>query len=100
HMVSVTPFGVPGLAPVVGTALTVAPGVSYTLFAMGQDGLAPHLLALADEPVGVNGYQAGVRFVNASPDTRLVDVAVPGGPVLAGNVAFGQASPYFLLPAG
>jgi hypothetical protein len=95
-----TPLGAIPPPPLVGTDLMVAPGSAYTLFAMGAMGTPPIFLTLTDEPLGASGTRAGVRFVNASPDMQPVDLAIPGGPVLVGGIAFGEASPYVLLPAG
>jgi hypothetical protein len=46
------------------------------------------------------GDMARIRVVHASPDAPAVDVAVTGGDVLIGNLAFPDASDYLDVPAG
>jgi hypothetical protein len=99
HAVVVTLPGAPA-APLVSTQLTVAPGASFTLFAIAPVGAAPTFIVLPDEPPGAGGPGANARFVHASPNTPSVDLAVTGGPILFSNIAFGQASPYLPVPAG
>jgi hypothetical protein len=41
-----------------------------------------------------------VRFFHGSPDAPAVDIAVTGGPVLFGNVAFQSGTEYLEVPAG
>jgi len=41
-----------------------------------------------------------VRFFHGSPDAPAVDIAVTGGPVLFGNVAFQSGTDYLEVPAG
>jgi hypothetical protein len=43
---------------------------------------------------------AHVRFIHLSPDAPAVDVAVTGGDVLFGNVAFRGFTAYSPVPAG
>jgi hypothetical protein len=104
HTVTLTPaipLGAVPPPPVISTELTVAPGRAYTLFAVGDpSGAPPTFLALADEPASGWAGQVGIRFVNASPDAPSVDVALPGGAILARGVGFGEASPYLVVPPG
>jgi hypothetical protein len=99
HIIALAPAGAPP-APLLSTEITVAPGATYTLFAIGGEGAPPGFLALADQPLGASGAQASARFVHASPNTPPVDLAITGGPVLFSGIAFGQASPYILVAAG
>jgi hypothetical protein len=100
HTVVLTPPGLLPPVPLVITELAVAPGGSYTLFAIGPEGAPMEFLAMADQPLGLTAGAATARFVHASPNTPPLDLAITGGPVLFSNIGFGQASPYLVVPAG
>lgn len=71
----------------------------YTVIAI--DNLAEITpLVLEDSNGTVDPQRARVRFVHASPDAPAVDVAVAGGPILFGDVAFGEVGDYVTVPAG
>jgi hypothetical protein len=100
HAISLVPQGGLPLAPLVAAELVFNPGVAYTVVAIQAVGAPPVLLTLPDEPANPLGGPAQVRFVHASPDTPPIDLALSGGPVLFGDIAFSQASPYLPVPAG
>lgn len=98
YRVQVTPAG--ATSPVVIDAVVdLGNGVSYTVAATGLLGggtLGP--LVLVDDRT--RSAQAKVRFVHASPDAPAVDVAVAGGPVLFGDVAFNESDGYLAVDGG
>lgn len=100
HSIALLPPGGVPPVPLLSTELTMVPGTSQTLFAIQGEGVSPIFLVLPEAPPGVPGVEAAARFVHASPNTPPVDLALRDGPVLFGNVAFGQASPYVPVPPG
>lgn len=98
YNVKVVPTG--ATEPVVINAdLTVDAGVDYTVIARGLlADISP--LVLVDNNSDPAAGNAHVRFVHLSPDAPAVDIAVAGGPVVIGNIAFGEASSYTPVPAG
>ncbi|HLH24875.1 MAG TPA: DUF4397 domain-containing protein [Chloroflexota bacterium] len=100
HTIALLPPGGVPPDPLVSMELTVPPGSSQTLFAIQGEGVPPIFLVLPEVPAGLPGEGAAARFVHASPNTPPVDLALQGGPVLFGNIAFGEASPYVPVNAG
>ncbi|HRW48082.1 MAG TPA: DUF4397 domain-containing protein [Caldilinea sp.] len=98
YNVKVVPTG--ATEPVVIDAdLTVEAGTDYTVIARGLLAeISP--LVLVDNNSAPAAGDAHVRFVHLSPDAPAVDIAVAGGPVVIGNIAFGEASAYTPVPAG
>jgi len=85
---------------VIDATVTLSPNTAYTVAAtglLGANDLRP--IVLVDDR-STSGSQARVRFVHVSPDAPAVDVAVTGGPVVHGNVAFRQNSDYAGVPGG
>lgn len=85
---------------VIDSTLTLSPNTSYTVAATGllsANDLRP--IVLVDDRT-TSGSQAKVRFVHASPDAPAVDVAVTGGPVIFGDVAFRENSDPAGVPGG
>jgi len=84
---------------VIEANLPVAAGASYSVFATGPvASIAP--LVLTDDLSRPAAGKAHVRFVHLSPDAPAVDVAVQGGPVVFGNRAFREYTPFTPLAAG
>jgi hypothetical protein len=83
---------------VIEATLTLSPGQNYTVAAIGllEDIQA---LVLMDNITVPAAGTAHVRFVHLSPDAPAVDVAVTGGDVLFGNVAFSGFTDYSPVPA-
>ena len=84
---------------VIDANLKLQRNTSYTVFATGAvANIAP--LVLVDDLSLPAAGKAHVRFVHLSPDAPAVDVAVQGGPVVFGNQAFRQSTPFTPLAAG
>lgn len=98
HNFKVVPAG--ATEPVVIDAnLDLQANADYTIVAL--DTLANiEPLVLADNNSLPEAGKAHVRFVHASPDAPAVDIAVAGGPVLFGSVAFKDATGYLPVDAG
>jgi hypothetical protein len=83
---------------VIGADLTLE-AKDYTVVAVGKlENIEP--LVLVDNNSAPAAGKAHVRFVHASPDAPAVDIAVKGGPVLFGNVAFKGVGDYLPVDAG
>ncbi|MCA9939504.1 MAG: DUF4397 domain-containing protein [Anaerolineales bacterium] len=98
YNIQVVPAGQPG--PVVIEAdLTLAAGTDYTVAAINTLANIEPLVMIDNNSLPAVG-NAHVRFVHASPDAPAVDIAVAnGGPVLFGNVAFGEVGDYLPVAA-
>jgi len=84
---------------VIDADVTLEAGQDYTVAATDRLANITPLVLLDDNRAPATG-SAHVRFVHASPDAPAVDIAVAGGPVIFGNVAFGEVSAYAAIPAG
>lgn len=83
---------------VIDTTLDLAADTQTTVVAVGTvDSIAP--LVLADDNT-IDRDNARVRFVHASPDAPPVDIALDGGAVVFGNVAFTEVGDYLTLAPG
>jgi hypothetical protein len=72
--------------------------VNYTVFAINSvANIEP--LVLVDDLTAPAAGKAHVRFVHLSPDAPAVDVAVTGGPLVFGDVAFGEVIGFAPLDA-
>jgi hypothetical protein len=97
YNVKVVPTG--ATTPVVIEADLGLEAKDYTVVAVGLlENIEP--LVLADNNSAPAAGKAHVRFVHASPDAPAVDIAVKGGPVLFGNVAFKEVGDYLPVDAG
>lgn len=85
---------------VIDANVTLAPRTFYSVFATGTVAdLKP--LVLVDDLRAPAAGKAHVRFVHLSPNAPAVDVAVAGGgPVVFGNKAFREYTPFTPLDAG
>ena len=71
---------------------------SYTVFAVNSvANIEP--LVLVDDLTAPTAGKAHVRFVHLSPDAPAVDIAVTGGPVVFGDVTFGEVIGFTPLDA-
>jgi hypothetical protein len=86
--------------PVVEALVNLKERTAYTLATLGPWNLGDITPSLFVDDLSVNLLTAKVRFLHASIDLPAVDVAVVGGPVLAQNLAFGQASAYVSVTPG
>ena len=92
------PNGAPPTATVFNAALTFDPGYLYTVLVLPEvPGTAP--IVLMDDPLAPPGV-AQLRFVHASPNAPLLDLAVAGGPLLFSGIAFGQSTEPVNMPPG
>jgi len=97
YNVKVVPTG--ATEPVVIEADLDLAAQDYTVVAVGTlENIEP--LILVDNNSAPAAGKAHVRFVHASPDAPAVDIAVKGGPVLFGNVAFKGVGDYMPVDAG
>lgn len=97
YNVKVVPTG--ATEPVVINADLTLEAKDYTVVAVGKlADIEP--LVLVDNNSAPAAGKAHVRFVHASPDAPAVDIAVKGGPVLFGNVAFKGVGDYLPVDAG
>lgn len=78
------------VSTVLSRKITVKSGQILTLAAAG-DAKNLRFVLIEDNPIVPPG-QAIARFIHLSPDAPAVDVAVEGGDVLFGNIAFKKSS--------
>lgn len=96
--VAVVPAGGMIEEAVLSATITVETGMTYVFAATGM--VAD--LALRAFPISTTDLADGsarVVIVHASPDAPAVNVALTGGDVLTGNLAFGAADDAFDVPA-
>ncbi len=75
-------------SPIVATAqVTLQQNMAYSLF-LDSVSAKPGILFLADTLLKPAGEDAGVRFVDLSPDAPAVDLVIQGGPTIATNKSF------------
>jgi hypothetical protein len=97
YNIKVVPAG--ATEPVVIEADLPLEAKDYTVVAVGKlENIEP--LVLVDNNSAPAAGKAHVRFVHASPDAPAVDIAVKGGPILFGNVAFKGVGDYLPVDAG
>jgi len=96
--IQVTPAGLTSPA-VISATLAFAPEHDYTIAATDVlTQITP--IVLVDNNGAPAAGKAHVRFVHTSSNAPAVDVALEGGAVLFGNVAFQEASGYLPVDAG
>lgn len=100
YTVSMRPSGAPAdQPPVIATTVEAQAGAAYTVAGVGRNaelGLRVLDDQLALPPPGM----VRVRVVNASPSAPAVDVALAGGPQVAGGVPFAGQTDYVTAPVG
>jgi hypothetical protein len=99
HHFEVKPSGQPAAPDLIDVQAGVPSGGAVTIGAITtRDGIAPQIYddALTSPPAG----EALVRFIHASPGVAAVDVQVDGGPLLASDVPYPNATDYTAIPAG
>jgi len=82
----------------IDTAVSLPADTYNTVAVVGQTNSVRPLVLVNNSTLPVT-TQSRVRIVHASPDAPAVDVAARGGPVLFGDVSFGQATDYRILTA-
>jgi hypothetical protein len=84
---------------VINADLSLDADMNYSVFAVNSvNNIEP--LVLVDDLTPPAAGKAHVRFVHLSPDAPAVDIAVTGGPVVFGNVAFKGYQGFTPLDAG
>lgn len=84
--------------PVVIDATLPLEAFDYSVLAIDQLANIQPLVVVDDNMLGED---ARIRFIHASPDAPAVDIALAnGGPVLFGNVSFGEDAGYISVPGG
>ena len=99
HQVQVTPAGEMADAAVIDAMVTVEAGMAYHVAATGTVAEIAPAIYPVDLSAPADG-NARVRVIHTSPDAPAVDVAVAGGDVLIGDLAFPDASDALEVPAG
>ena len=98
HNFQIVPAG--ATEPVVIEAdLDLQAETDYTIVALNTLANIEPLVLVDNNSLPAAG-KAHVRFVHASPDAPAVDIAVTGGPVLFGGVAFKGVGDYLPVDAG
>lgn len=90
--------------PMLRTTFTAAAGAAYTVSGLGasdapDDGGAA-LEILTDDLTPPPAGRSRLRVVHAVASMPRLDVGIDGGPTVADDVAFGEATGYRSLPAG
>ena len=84
--------------PIVATApVTLQQNMAYSLF-LDSLGPKPGILFLTDTLVKPVTGQAGVRFVDLSPDAPAVDLAIQGGATITANKSFKGYTSFLPVP--
>lgn len=92
------PVGAPPTATVFNVALAFDAGLLYTVLILPElPGNAP--IVLVDDPLAAPGT-ADLRFVNASPNSPPLDLAVVGAAPLFSGVSFGETTAPIAMPPG
>lgn len=89
----------PNAAPVLTASLEVTPGAAATVAVSGT-GQSRAATVLTDDLTPPPPGQARVRLLQGASSAPSVDVAAVDGPVIAEDVAFGEATGYANVPAG
>ncbi len=89
----------PDTPPVLSTTVEVAPGTARTVAGVGPFADVG-LEVLEDDLTPPAAGAARLRVVAAASTAPTLDVAVPGGPQVADDVAFADATGYVDVPAG
>ncbi len=85
--------------PLVSTSYTLVPGGIYT-FALGGYPGGATMLPLPELLPAISPGQSYLRFVNLSPNSPKVDVILPDGTVLFGNIGANARTGYVALSPG
>jgi hypothetical protein len=99
HQVQVVPAGEEPSTAVIDAMVTVEAGAAYHIAATGLVAeIAPQIYQVDLSMLA--GDTARVRVIHTSPDAPAVDIALAGGDVLIGELAFPNASDALEVPAG
>lgn len=84
-------------SPVLTNMLTVGGNDILTVAAVGELSNIG-LLAIMDANTPMSPGKAMIRFLHLSPNAPAVDITLPDGTVIFGNVSFEQITPYLEVP--
>lgn len=100
HRIQIAPAGRGVGAAVIDSTVTIAPQAAYTLAALGTTATGYSLKAFVDNNLLATGRNmTKVRVYHLSPNAGPVNVAARGR-MLAGSLAYPNASDYMTVPAG
>lgn len=99
YQVQVTPAGSAADEGVIDAAVTVEAGTAYHVAATGTVAEIAPAVFTVDLAAPEDG-NARIRVIHTSPDAPAVDIALAGGDVLIGGLAFPDASEALDVPAG
>jgi hypothetical protein len=85
--------------PLYNGSLVLTPGGYYTFALSGYPG-GISVLPLQEQIAGVSSGQSAIRLVNMSPNSPNVDIALPDGTVIFGNVGYNARTGYSALSPG
>ena len=98
HQIQVSATGTPADQAVIDATVPLEATVGYEVAATGLLAeITPQIYPVNFS--AIEGENARIRVVHASPDAPAVDVAVTGGDVLVPALAFPSASDYLEVPA-
>jgi hypothetical protein len=98
YLVEVVPAGMPGPV-VISAVLDLEPNTDYTVAAVNDLANIEPLVLVDDNTTPAPG-NAHIRFLHASPDAPAVDITLPDGTVIFGNIAFKEVGDYLPVPYG
>ncbi len=98
YLVEVVPAGMPGPV-VISAVLDLDPNTDYTVAAVNDLANIEPLVLIDDNKTPAPG-NAHIRFLHASPDAPAVDITLPDGTIIFGNVAFKEVGNYLPVPYG
>jgi hypothetical protein len=85
--------------PFFNSSIALTPGGYYT-FALGGYPGGVTMMPLPEQLPAISPGQSAIRFVNLSPNTPNVDLTLPDGTVLFGNVGPNARTSYIALSPG
>lgn len=88
-----------GMSKILSDSINLKTDSAYSLFMVGKAGSAGILL-LSDPLTQPASGQAGIRFVNVSPDAPAVDLAIKDSAAFITNKAFKGYSPFLPIQGG
>src|SRR6478735_1809667 len=102
HQVQVAAAGSDVSTAVIDAEVDLSPDAAYEVAAVGKlADIKPAVFQVDLSDVGTaTDAMSRIRVIHASPDAPAVDIALKGGDVLIGGLAFPDASDFLEVPAG
>ncbi len=102
HQVQVAAAGSDVSTAVIDAEVELSPDAAYEVAAVGNLAeIKPAVFQVDLSDVGTaTDAMSRIRVIHASPDAPAVDIALKGGDVLIGGLAFPDASDFLEVPAG